>query len=77
MPKRSGRPAEPDLNELAFSIVQKATGEKPEKKPVAVALGRPGGQKGGPARARKPSAAKRKAIAKKGAAARWKTEGHA
>ncbi len=71
MVKRSRRPAEPDVNEMAFSIVQKATGE-PEKNPAAVALGRLGGQKGGLARAKKLSAAKRRAIAQKGAAARWK-----
>jgi hypothetical protein len=39
---------------------------------AAVALGRLGGQKGGKARAAKLSAARRKAIAKKAAAARWK-----
>ncbi len=44
----------------------------PEKKnPAAVALGRLGGLKGGKARAASLSPAKRKAIAKKAAAARW------
>jgi hypothetical protein len=43
------------------------------KDPAAVALGRLGGLKGGKARADKLSAAKRKAIAKKAAASRWKT----
>ena len=42
------------------------------KNPAAVALGRLGGLKGGKARADKLSAAKRKAIAKKAAQARWK-----
>jgi hypothetical protein len=46
-----------------------ATGEG--KNPAAVALGRLGGLKGGKARAAKLSAAKRKSIAKKAAAARW------
>ncbi|MEX2121682.1 MAG: hypothetical protein WD847_19005 [Pirellulales bacterium] len=42
-----------------------------EKNPAAVALGRLGGKKGGAARAAKLSKAKRSAIAKKAAAARW------
>jgi hypothetical protein len=45
---------------------------RPEKNPAAVALGRMGGLKGGKARAAKLSPAKRKAIAKKAAKARWK-----
>ena len=49
----------------------KQTDEKPEKNPAAVALGRMGGLKGGKARAAKLSPAKRKAIAKKAAKARW------
>jgi hypothetical protein len=44
---------------------------QPEKNPAAVALGRTGGLKGGKARAAKLSPAKRKAIAKKAAKARW------
>ncbi|MCI0388240.1 MAG: hypothetical protein MOB07_05680 [Acidobacteria bacterium] len=66
-----------DVNELAFSIVEdlisddQPTAEAPEKNPSAVALGRLGGLKGGKARAAKLSAAKRKAIAKKAAKARW------
>jgi len=68
----------PDPNELAFSVVQQATGQTPkpepppEKNPAAVTLGRLGGLKGGKARAEKLSAAKRKAIAKQAAQARWK-----
>lgn len=72
MPKRSRKPEEPDLNELAARIVGEATGAPPPtKNPAAVALGRLGGLKGGKARAEKLSQAKRKAIAEKGAAARW------
>jgi len=41
------------------------------KNPAAVALGRLGGKKGGPARAAKLSKRKRHEIAKKAAAARW------
>ena len=46
-------------------------GTPPEKNPAAVALGRLGGLKGGKARAAKLTPAKRKAIARKAAAARW------
>jgi hypothetical protein len=64
-----------DTNTLAFDIVQQATGQKPKddegKNPAAVALGRLGGKKGGKARAEALSPAKRKAIAKKAAMARW------
>lgn len=69
----------PDMNQLAYSIVQQATGQiekpkAPEKNPAAVTLGRLGGLKGGRARAEKLSSAKRKAIAKKAAGARWKRD---
>lgn len=64
---------------MAKLIVDMATGEAPPdtvaddgKNPAAVALGRLGGLKGGKARAEKLSKAKRAAIAKKAAAARWK-----
>jgi hypothetical protein len=65
-----------DINSLAASIVADAIGDgKPEdigdKDPAAVALGRKGGLKGGKARAAKLSKAKRAAIAKKAAKARW------
>ncbi len=42
-----------------------------EKNPAAVALGRLGGKKGGPARAEKLTAARRQEIAKKAAQVRW------
>ena len=45
--------------------------EPKPKNPAAVALGKLGGAKGGKARAEKLSAARRKAIAKKAASARW------
>jgi len=44
------------------------------KNPAAVALGRLGGLKGGRARAKSLTAAARKRIAKKAAAARWKNK---
>ena len=60
----------------ALRVVEQATGEKlhptRHKNPHAVALGRIGGLKGGPARASKLTGAKRKAIASKAAKARWK-----
>jgi hypothetical protein len=78
MPKRSSKPR--DLNALARSIVDEATGEAPEappdtdagKDPAAVELGRRGGLKGGKARAKKLSAKERSEIARKAAATRWK-----
>jgi len=68
------RPRDP--NQLARSIVDIATGQttdkEPEsgKNPAAVAMGR----KGGAARASKLSDARRKEIAAKAAASRWKRD---
>ena len=81
MPDRS-RKKPRDLNALAKAVVEESTAEgaKPEpqegsgKNPHAVALGRLGGKKGGPARAAKLSAKKRSEIAKKAAAARWSNQ---
>lgn len=77
MPKRSSKRPR-DVNQMAKLIVDMATGEAPPdtvaddgKNPAAVALGRLGGLKGGKARAEKLTKAKRAAIAKKAAAARW------
>jgi hypothetical protein len=76
MPKRSSRPRQTDENVRAFDVVRLATGEEaaaPKRKnPAAVALGRLGGQKGGPARAASLTKAKRREIAQKAAKARWK-----
>lgn len=84
MPKRSSKPKERthDFMAVARRTVEQAIGEKltgeplddPDagKNPAAVALGRLGGKKGGKARAEALSPAKRKAIAKKAAAARWR-----
>jgi|TARA_B100000315_G_C14048824_1_gene350930 hypothetical protein len=68
MPKRTSKE---DINVIAKSIVDKATGKLPEKNPAAVALGRLGGLKGGKARAKSLSAKERKEIAQKAAQARW------
>ena len=73
MPKRSSKkPRLPDPNELAFGIVQAVTGEPPPeqpaetppdgKNPAAVALGKLGGEKGGPARAKAMTKAQRVAA---------------
>jgi hypothetical protein len=77
MPKRSRKPKLPDPNVTAFSIIQAIAGETPAppddgKDPAAVALGRKGGLKGGPARAKTMTKAQRVASAKKAAAARWR-----
>lgn len=71
MHERSRRPR--DLNQLAKSIVDEATGLAPkrEKDPLAVELGRRGGLKGGKARADKLSPEQRREIAQRAAAARW------
>jgi hypothetical protein len=68
---------------VARRVVEQANGEKltgqllddpnAGKNPAAVALGKLGGAKGGAARAAALSPRKRKMIAKKAAAARWKT----
>jgi len=58
----------PDINQLAAHIVEQTTREK---NPAAVALGRLGGLKGGKARAKKLSKARRRQIASKAATKRW------
>lgn len=75
MAKHQKRPR--DTNQLAHFIAQIGTGELQDvktddgKDPAAVSLGRRGGLKGGKARAESLTPAKRKAIAKKAAIARW------
>lgn len=67
-----------DTNQLAKFIVDVTTGqmEPPDpnagKNASARQYGSIGGKKGGKARAKKLSAAERKAIAQKAAAARWR-----
>lgn len=60
------------MSEATKAEKEGAKEDKHEKNPAAVALGRLGGLKGGKARAEKLSAKRRKDIAKKAAAARWK-----
>jgi hypothetical protein len=68
--------------QVARGIVEQAIGEQMDGKPLpeppkdkrnphAVALGSMGGKKGGRARAKKLSSARKKAIAKKAAKSRW------
>ena len=83
MPKRSRKTTGPDFNQIARRVVDKATGEasaparprkkKPEKAkdPAAVALGRRGGLKGGPARAAKLTKEQLSESGRKAAMARW------
>jgi len=78
-PKRTG--TEHDFTRTALRVVEQAIGEKFDgsplddphagKNPAAVALGKLGGAKGGKARAEALTPAKRRAIARKAAAARW------
>lgn len=77
MPDRLRKKKRPrDLNKLAASIVEAATGGESDpdegKNPHAVALGRLGGKKGGKARAMKLTPEQRSEIARVAAAARWK-----
>lgn len=80
MPSRASTRKARDPNETAFAVVQQATGQAPApadappdtRNPAAVALAALGAAKGGRARARALSPAKRRAIARKAAAARWK-----
>ncbi len=74
--KRS-RKASADSNVKASRILAELIGEEPADKPpakkdrAAVALGRKGGKRGGPARAKVLTPEERSEIAKKAAAARW------
>lgn len=60
-----------DFAQNALAVVEEAIGEPLKKNPAAVALGKLGGKKGGPARAQALSAKRRSAIAKKAAKSRW------
>lgn len=79
MPARASKPKRPrDTNQLAWQIVQEATGRAQSisvvpvtRNPAAVALSKLGAKKGGQVRAQKLSPRKRKQIAKKAAKARW------
>ena len=80
-PKREGTAH--DFTVIARRVVEQAIGEKLDgsplddpnagKNPAAVALGKLGGAKGGAARAKALSKARRVEIAEKASAARWKS----
>ena len=82
MRDRSSKPNQPvDTDQLAEASADQATGQEEApaepgtgKNPAAVALGRLGGVKGGPARAAKLSQEQRSAIARKAALARWRRQ---
>ena len=83
--RRSSKKLPKDPNQLAYEITRLSTEEEPEEKPQvpdqtqaeeAISaylslIGKKGGLKGGPARAKKLTAKKRKEIAEKAAKARW------
>jgi len=83
--RRSSKNLPKDPNKLAYEIVRLSTHE-PEEEPIEPEqpkerdpiseylsqIGKKGGLKGGPARAKKLSSKKRKEIARKAAMARWK-----
>ena len=75
MPNRSRK--QKDTQQLARSVLDAIAGDaepksvEPEKNPAAVALGRLGGLKGGPARAKKLGKKKLSESARKAAMARW------
>ena len=64
-------PPKPTVDQAADDVEPVEEPAEPEKNPAAVALGRLGGKKGGPARAKKLSKKRRSEIAKKAARARW------
>jgi hypothetical protein len=64
-----------DINQMAanvFNAVVSKTESKRVKNRAAVALGRLGGKKGGPARAEKLTPERRSEIARRAAISRWK-----
>ena len=68
--------AKKDINQLAKFITDIATGESEDKNemkknPNTIVKGRPGGLKGGKARANKLTPGQRSEIAKKAAKKRW------
>jgi hypothetical protein len=75
MPKRTS--IKKDLNQTAYALVQQVTQSDPKsvKNPAAVALGKLGGLKGGVARAKSLSKARRASIARKAARKRWAEAG--
>src|SRR5690348_5017945 len=77
--RKTSKPRRPDAdpNAAAFDLVKQIvnSGEAAGKNPLAVALGRLGGLKGGRARAAKLTDEERTASAQKAAIARWNRKG--
>lgn len=81
MPERSSISEDPDHQQIAQPVLDAVASDAEQdepgpptekgKNPAAVALGRLGGKKGGPARAKKLTSQRRSEIAKKAAKARW------
>jgi len=74
MPDRSSKKEEPgpkDPNQLAARMVRKPAASNDSRDPAAVELGRKGGIKGGPARAKALTAKQRTEAARNAARARW------
>ena len=71
MVKKSKQPDPSQIARHVLEVIVPDTEPPKEKNPAAVALGRLGGLKGGPARKAKLTAEQRKRIAKKAADARW------
>ena len=68
-----GKQGPEDMNVIAFRVIQEATGQRPKgNKPGEPTPGRPGGLKGGKARASRLTPAQRSEIARVAALARWK-----
>ena len=76
MPKRAGKGGR-DVNQMAKAVMDRieelteAAEASPGKDPLAVALGRRGGLKGGKARMDSMTAEERRKLALKAAKARW------
>jgi len=77
--KESPHKLRPDAAEIAYRVMQEATGQAPRtvpgegaKNPEAVERGRKGGKKGGKARAMNLTEEERAEAAKLAARARWK-----
>ena len=83
MARPGPKPKTLDVNQFAAAVLEAVTGgpvgpekpDQPAKDPAAVALGRKGGLKGGPARAKKLGKKKLSEAGKRAAKARWGKKG--
>ena len=74
MPKQVKKKQKKDVNESAFDLVRRATGEEPLRVNLSTymaEIGRKGGKVGGKRRLQTMTAASRKRLATKAAKARW------